>query len=509
MARRLRVAYGRIAHETHAFSPIPTTLADFERLHHPDVVQGPELARRASLLGAEMKGLIRNAEVSGFALAGQRRRGVEMVPLISAWAIPSGPLSEEAYEGLKRRLVSSLERAGSVDAVCLSMHGAMRGPGPEGEPEAGFLRAVREVVGRVPLAVTLDLHGLLTPEKVGLADVIVGYRTNPHRDLFRAGRRAGDLAIRAARGEIRPTAAWRSLPMLLGGGRTIDLLPPVRRIFRRMSAMERRPGVLSASLFMCHLWNDSPDLGWSTYVVTDDDQALAESLADELAEMAWSVRDQMPPAFDSPEAAIAKARAAVWARRTGVVMMTDTSDVCGAGAPGENTHLLRALLDKAPDLLCYVPLRDNRAVDALWSEPEGARIDLSVGGHLGDEISPALPISGRVLEKADTGAFGRCVTLAVGHVRLALTDQPPYTVKPSFWSQLGLDPWRADVLVVKSFFHFRIYHAAIARKHLLVKTRGLTDFDVAWRGRTLNDPVHPRDEVPDWRPADRRRRGVV
>ena len=32
-ARRLRIAYGRIAQETHAFSPVESTMEDFTRRH--------------------------------------------------------------------------------------------------------------------------------------------------------------------------------------------------------------------------------------------------------------------------------------------------------------------------------------------------------------------------------------------------------------------------------------------------------------------------------------------
>jgi hypothetical protein len=43
---------------------------------------------------------------------------------------------------------------------------------------------------------------------------------------------------------------------------------------------------------------------------------------------------------------------------------------------------------------------------------------------------------------------------------------------------------------------------------VFVKTAGVTDFDAAF-GLAFTDPMHPRDEVHDWRPTDRRRRGVT
>ena len=76
------------------------------------------------------------------------------------------------------------------------------------------------------------------------------------------------------------------------GGKTIDFLAPMRGVFRKMAAAERAPGVLAASTFMVHPWNDNPALGWSTLVVTDGDHATADRIADELAELCWSVRHE-------------------------------------------------------------------------------------------------------------------------------------------------------------------------------------------------------------------------
>ena len=140
--------------------------------------------------------------------------------------------------------------------------------------------------------------------------------------------------------------------MILGGGSTIDFLPPMLDVFLRMKWMERDRQVLGTSVNMCHPWNDHPALGWSTAVVTNRDTALAERLADELAERCWEKRHRQPPRFATPEEAIRKARDARLARKLGVVMMADASDVVTAGAPGENTALLERLLEDGGGMVC-------------------------------------------------------------------------------------------------------------------------------------------------------------
>ena len=503
--RHLRIGYGRIAQETNAFSPVETTLGDFERQHY---LEGPDLEAACALLGNEAPGWTPLAELSGFVLAAKRWfRQVEIVPLLSAWALPAGPLSEDAYTTLRDRLVASLRRAGPLDGLFLSLHGAMRARGGVPEPEEGLLAAVREVLGEdVPVAVTLDLHGQLTPGLVDRVDILTAYRTNPHLDLPQAGYRAGKLLIRTLLGEIRPVAAWRTLPMIMGGGRTIDFLSPMRQVFRRMRRMEREPGVLCASLFMCHIWNDSPDLGWSVHVITDGDGALAEGLADELADLAWAVRHEKPPPFLSVEETMDRVRGLRVRRRVGTACLSDASDVVGAGGTGENSALVEDLLAQGGGLVGYVPILDAVAVGDLWERPLGATVRTVVGGKVDPERSHPVEVAGRLVGREATDRFGRTAVLDAGHVKLVVTDHPPFNLKPSFFSDLGLDPWRADYVVVKSLFHFRLFYVLLNRKSFLVKTRGTTDLDLVTR-IPFNDPVHPCEEVQDWRPTDRKRRG--
>ncbi len=143
--------------------------------------------------------------------------------------------------------------------------------------------------GATAIGASFDLHANLSPSIVEPLTVLTAYRTNPHRDLFQAGFRAGNRLIRALRGHVQPTHAWRKLPMLLGGGMTIDFFAPMRGLFRYMRRLERQDGVLTAHLFMVHPFNDAKDLGWAVHVTTDGDQARADEIAHDLAERAFSL----------------------------------------------------------------------------------------------------------------------------------------------------------------------------------------------------------------------------
>lgn len=500
----LRIAYGRIAQETNAITALTSGVADFRRTHF---LEGGALSDACRRRTFEAPGLLRNGELSGFVQSLRRERDVVLVPLFSAWAIPGGPLTAEARAWFTARLTQALHDAGPLDAVYLSMHGAMSAEDTD-DPEGAWLALVKQITG-AHVAVSFDLHAQLTPAKVQSAEVLVGYHTNPHRDHAGTGRRAARALLATLRG-AQPTTTWRSLPMVLGGGTTLDFLQPMRPIFRRMRQMERMRGVLSVSLFQAHIWHDAPDLGWSTHVTTDGDPDLADRLATELADACWRVRDQLPPAFPDPTQAIAMARQARLARRLGTICMSDASDLVGAGAPGSSTHLLRALLTQATDLLSYVPLRDPDAVAALWTTPLGAPVQMAVGGTLDPTSGQPVWVTGTLRARKDIPGIGPTVALDLGHVQLVITDGPPLAMKPSFYRTLGLLPLQADVCVVKSLFPFRLYFALHNRLTIYVRTQGPTDFDV-WRRATYARPVHPRDTVTSWRPhgADAPRRPTV
>lgn len=503
---RKRLAFARIAQESNALSPVTSVLEDFERTH---LVYGQDLLEVCDPTKREVKGFLKNAELSGFVkAAGSFGDAFELLPVFSAWAVPGGPLALDVFEGFRDRLIEELRAMGKVDGVFLSMHGALCVRDLD-DPEGRLIQSIREVVGEgVPIAVTLDLHANLTPRKVDGNTLLCAYRTNPHRDHFKVGQRAGTLLCRTVLGQIRPVTTWRTLPLILGGGTTMDFLSPMRAIYRWMKKQERDPRVLYVSLFNCHLWLDHEEMGWAVHVITDDTPGLAEDIAEELAEMAWAVRHEQPPAFPDASEAIAQARHARIARKLGTVCMSDASDMVGAGGTGENTALLRAFLEEGADLRTLLPLRDPWAIDELWPRKAGDRVQLSVGGRLDPARNSPVPIEGKLRCNVEVEGFGRISVVDTGRLSLTLTEGAALVMQPKFYRDVGLSPWRADVVVVKSLFPFRLYFALHNRKTIYARTHGVTDFDAGLRENHFSSPVWPKDPVQDWRPTDRRRRGI-
>jgi len=99
-----RIAFARIMQESNALSPVRTTLADFEEAHY---LEDGALLAAVSPGGHEVAGFFKKAELAGFLDAARvRRREVEPVPLLSAWASSNGPLTRACFDELAGRNAS-------------------------------------------------------------------------------------------------------------------------------------------------------------------------------------------------------------------------------------------------------------------------------------------------------------------------------------------------------------------------------------------------------------------
>lgn len=483
-----RLALIELHQETNSFSTVITQLRNFEStaLYYDEDVH----------IGGDKHRL----QVEGFRRAIKRfgKGKVELVPVISAWSHSGGRISKEVFDHFQSHILDRL-KGNRLDAIYFSVHGAM-GVEDMHDPEGDLLAEIRELTGPdMPIGVSCDLHANITRKLVEHATFINAYRTNPHRDHKRVGLKSGELLIKTLFGEIKPTMAFHKLPLLKGGGFTIDFIAPMRKIFRAMNKMERHPRVLSVSNFMVHLWIDAPEVGWSCVVVTDNDPALAQQLCDELCEMNWAVKDHPHPTPHTPEEAIQKIKRSRWRRLVGTAIICDLSDLVGAGAPGESTHILRSMMQNGKKLRAYIPLCDEEAVQQLNPSQLNHEVSVEVGGRLDKIYNKKMTFGGKLLF-LDDSRYGKTAVIRQDKLYLIITTLPCPAYKPSFFTMLGLNLWKADVIVVKNLFPFRLFFWLYNRQTLYVETEGVTNIDVfKLNYQHIPRPIYPLDKVETWR----------
>jgi microcystin degradation protein MlrC len=272
--------------------------------------------------------------------------------------------------------------------------------------------------------------------------------------------------------------------------------------------VETDPRVLQASNYPMQPWLDVTEGGWATIVVTDNDQALAEKLADELADLAWSLRDdfQIKEAVSVDEA-VRRANAA----KSGVVVLSDTGDTVFGGAAGDSNLLLEAMLRIGIEGGALVPMISPGAVATLVAAGEGAQVTLALGGEAASAFFSPLEVTGVVrkigggvvpvdFDHQDSIDLGQAVIFDVGPVTLMITELRGVAGNvPGVYKAMDIDPAQYKMAVLKTASNFQ-YFASISSEVIRVDTSGPGQSDVftlPWQ--RLPRPIYPLESFDDWR----------
>ena len=123
----------------------------------------------------------------------------------------AGVLEQASFELMASELIDAVRTAasaGPVDGVFFAQHGAM-GASEEHYPEGFLLEEFRTVVGdSVPIVITLDLHGVVTPRMCRVINGLAALHTYPHIDAEDSARRAAAVLCKLMDGTLdSPTLA--------------------------------------------------------------------------------------------------------------------------------------------------------------------------------------------------------------------------------------------------------------------------------------------------------------
>jgi microcystin degradation protein MlrC len=457
--RTIRIAVGGIRHETNTFSTLRTTLDDFT------VERGAAI----DVGGAE---------------------DVDVVGTLQASAFPHGVVERRTYETLKAELLARLREAGPVDGVYLKQHGAIEVE-EIGDGEADLAWAVRQVVGPdTPIVASLDLHGNISQSFVDACHVLTALRTAPHRDIPETQSRALRLLRQCIEERRRPVMAMVKPPILIAGESAVTDVEPARSLYARLTEIERRPGVLDASIMIGCAWADTPRTSTAAIVVAWD-RATAEHEARSLGDAIWRQRAQFCPDVETATLD----HAIQWGLAVGAspAFISDSGDNVTAGGAGDLPLVLRELLRRDARDALVAGIADEAAVALCQSAGTGASLPLSLGGKLDTVNGAPLPVQADVLQLGDGVARIKC-----GGVEVILAaDRRPFTTEAVF-AAAGADPRAYKVVVVKQGYLFPELRG-IAARSILALTPGFTDLDLSRLPfRRVPRPIYPLDASAGW-----------
>lgn len=436
--KKIRIAAARFSHETCTFCPRPTTIEDWEFYGPPS----------RELFDSD------RGYIGGFKRMCDEYGGVELVGILSARGARGGSsgswITTEAFDKYSSLIIDDLEQAGHLDGVFLSLHGAMAVTGIP-KPEAELARRVRKAVGDIPIMVTLDLHANEDHELSDAADAVFIIKRYPHYDTTLIGERAARVMINTIRGLYKPTMATRKPGVITPSVYQGTGVSPAMEIMERARRWECQNPDAYVSVAFGFAYADVPDVGATVMVVTNDNQKLADRIADDMSDFIWRRREtfagkKLPKTKEGVALAVAAARGG----KTPVVI-ADHSDRTGG-----STHILEELIKQGAENFCITTLRDEKAIDEIKANYKaGDSISIDLGGYSDKFAGNPVRIEGKVEFLGDYTRGTVAVLLFGKNNRVILTPQLMQVTDPGIFTPLGIDPDSLDIIVLKSRVHFR------------------------------------------------------
>lgn len=490
----MRIAIGAIMHESNTFSPMRTTVADFRKTQY---VAGADILARHRGTASEIGGILK-------VLA---EEGVDVLPTLSAWAMPSGVVTRDTYAHLKGEMLRRIgDGHGDLDGVLLTLHGSMTVDGLE-DPEGDLLGSIRAGFPDLKrLAATLDHHANVSAAMVRHTDFLVGYRTHPHVDQFAVGALAAARMVELIRNGPVLASAFIKLPLITA---TENRSEPIDILHADVTRLEQEAGVFTCSFFVGYAWADVNVIGASVLAVTGGDQALADRCANELAGRMWELRRDFRFPLCTPDEAISLGLAAPGRP----VVLDELCDCTLGGASGDVVATARRLVERGVRDCVVVGIVDPESVAAAATAGAGQTVRLTVGGRICTDQNPPLLLEGRVrsLHDSVTGGssihagyesdLGRIAVVEAGGVAVILVERAGKIGGPGFLEALGIDPRAKKLIVVKEGLNPLVEYADLAARIIMVDTPGFDPQTL--RGadyHRIPRPIFPMDPDLEWAP---------
>ena len=426
----------------------------------------------------------------------------EWVGILQARNIAGGAIPADDYAQLKAEILAGLVATvaeGPLDGLVLDIHGAASVVGLD-DMEGDLALAVRAVVGADCLISSgMDLHGNVSRTLAETVDLLTTYRTAPHVDWEETKERAArNLLDRLALpvGSRRPAKAWVPVPILLPGEMTSTRQEPASSLYARVPEIEALEGILDAGIWIGYPWADEPRNCAVVMAIGDDaDLALAEATG--LARELWERREEF--GFVAPAGSFEEVLAAAIASPSTPYFVSDSGDNPTAGGAGDVTWTLAELLGSAElaasgKRAIYASIPDSAGALAAAQAGIGADVRLTVGARVDDRPAPPVEVSGEVVAVVPS-EDNLEVVVRTATVDVVLTRRRrPYHREQDF-TRLGLDPRRADIVVVKiGYLEPELFE--MAADWMLALTPGGVDQHLARLGHSrISRPMFPLDDV--------------
>jgi microcystin degradation protein MlrC len=464
--KKIRIGVATFSHETCTFCPDPTGIAEWE-------FYGPPIKGQAVL--------DEGGYIGGFVKAAKEYDEVELLGILSPRDAKGGSsgswITQEAYDKYANGIADDLKAQGPVDGVYLAIHGAMAVTGVP-KPEAELVRRVRAAAGNAPIVATFDLHANEDREFLEAADGGFIVKRYPHYDSALQGERALPYLLRVIKGDYRPTKATRKPGVITPSVVQGTGVSPAMEIMERARVWEERTPDAFVSVAFGFAYADVPDVGATVMVMTNNDQALADRIAQDMSDFIWKKREVFAgKKYPKVKEGVAEAIAAARAGKTPVVV-ADHSD-----RTGNSTWILEELMRQGAKKVCVATIADSKAIEEIKGKAKvGDVVKVNVGGYADQYAGKPVTIDGAVeyLDKYQQHATVAVLRYGDSN-RLILTPVLDQVTDPGILEELKIGLANCDLVVIKSRVHFwrGFVEDGLAKAVVVIDAPGLGPADLS------------------------------
>jgi microcystin degradation protein MlrC len=224
-----------------------------------------------------------------------------------------------------------------------------------------------------------------------------------------------------------------------------------------------------------------PELGTKTLVITNDDPSAAEELATTLGRELFAMREQAVPFYYDIDGALDHALNAPGTP----IVIADVSDNAGGGAPSDSTFILKRMLERGITNVAIGCIWDPIAASVAIEAGEGAQLDLRIGGKMGvmsgDPVDLHVTVGKVALDAIQYFGpddarneipVGDSVAVSANGIDMVLISTRTQTFSPDVFTNVGIDPTKKSILIVKSTQHFYARFSPIASEVIYCSAPG-------------------------------------
>ena len=456
----MRIAVAEYAHETNPHSSIKVT-ASMMQMSKLDAAQFYE---RSSGVRSSRGGIIDEAAALG----------ITLVPTLFASFRPCAPAIKEVYESYRDEMIQLLGceyTKEPFDAIALIAHGAGMADGYD-DVETDIIRHLRSRFGNdIPIGITLDLHGNISPEMIDLCNVTVGCKEYPHTDSYETAREM----FRLLHSQVHQKPYGKSIRKLnfkipSAAGCTLDG-PGLDIKNFCLQLQKENADLLNATVFHGFNASDVP-FGGVSVVTTAVTDAQAKEFADQISDYILAIKDKFTVPVYTVSQALDLSQASVKP-----AVINESTDNPGSGHPGDGTLLLQEMLNRNIEGSVFAGIYDPQVAEEAFSLGVGNHISCNLGAKVDDKHGSPIAVKNAEILAISDGNFiqhspmgygansklGKTALLRINNVKIVVNSIRSQTFDDGPLRLVGID-WRdCSIIGLKSLQHFRAWWTGKAK----------------------------------------------